>query len=500
MSWFYPSTIGTERYKTVSTNYPLNTLTSSIVSNTSTSAIFRGIPSTPNLRYQNVTYNTTRVFLFGDIHDLDVEGELVIEHKAITNTDQHPTIYVCIPLVKTQGGIDIVAAFRNAPAYLDLNHMVVGIDQATYETTRTDGGNNIVFLVQNAVLPISARVNLSEYDVVPVDERGRVLFTLQSTASGPIIEGATTKGDKGDKGNKGDKGDKGDKGSKGDKGDKGNKGDKGDKGNKGDKGDKGTGSKGDKGEKGDKGYKGDKGDKGDKGPQGVYGPVGVKGSQGIGGPTGPTGPTGPKFDSQWMECTTSETLDDNTLTQLETILPVGNKLSTALAQNNSLMAVVYFFIFLITVASSFFFVPILYGKTTYWLYKQLMENKSIKEINDTDKNVIHKYAVRGFDTAFTYLYGAVLLIVMLVGVYAKGTPPFVKNQMVMASVILFLIYVFSYASIQLAKARPDSKPKYEENDPPIGTGESFSIFRMAALGTKIDDTYINAILPKPVAS
>ena len=490
MSWFYPSTIGTERYKTVSTNYPLNTLTSSIVSNTSTSAIFRGIPSTPNLRYQNVTYNTTRVFLFGDIHDLDVEGELVIEHKAITNTDQHPTIYVCIPLVKTQGGIDIVAAFRNAPAYLDLNHMVVGIDQATYETTRTDGGNNIVFLVQNAVLPISARVNLSEYDVVPVDERGRVLFTLQSTASGPIIEGATTKGDKGDKGNKGDKGDKGDKGSKGDKGDKGNKGDK---------GDKGTGSKGDKGEKGDKGYKGDKGDKGDKGPQGVYGPVGVKGSQGIGGPTGPTGPTGPKFDSQWMECTTSETLDDNTLTQLETILPVGNKLSTALAQNNSLMAVVYFFIFLITVASSFFFVPILYGKTTYWLYKQLMENKSIIDMDDTEKNVIHKYAVRGFDTAFTYLYGVVLLIVMLVGVYAKVTPltpPLVKNQMVMASVILFLIYVFSYASIQLAKARPDSKPKYEENDPPIGTLNSFSIFGMAALGMKFDDTYIKAILPK----
>jgi len=465
MSWFYPSTIGTERYKTVSTNYHMNTLTSSIVSNTSASAIFRGIPSTPNLRYQNVTYNTTRVFLFGDIHDLDVEGELVIEHKAITNTDQHPTIYVCIPLVKTQGGIDIVAAFRNAPAYLDLNHMIVGIDQATYETTRTDGGNNIVFLVQNAVLPISARVNLSEYDVVPVDERGRVLFTLQSTASGPIIEGATTKGDKGDKGNKGDKGDKGDKGNKGDKGDKGNK-----------------------------------GDKGDKGPQGVYGPVGVKGSQGIGGPTGPIGPTGPKFDSQWMECTTSETLDDNTLTQLETILPVGNKLSTALAQNNSLMAVVYFFIFLITVASSFFFVPILYGKTTYWLYKQLMENTSIIKIKDTDKNVIHKYAVRGFDTTFTYFYGVVLLIVMLVGVYAKGTPIFVKNQMVMASVILFLIYVFSYASIQLAKARPDSKPKYEENDPPIGTGESFNIFRMAALGTKIDDKDINAILSKQVTS
>jgi len=90
---------------------------------------FLGNPSYPNLTLGNTIYNTTKIYVYGKLHqikDLDYDGELVIEHSAITNWGGK--VYTCIPLKTTTGiadtTIDAIISMTNKVSAISFNQLL----------------------------------------------------------------------------------------------------------------------------------------------------------------------------------------------------------------------------------------------------------------------------------------------------------------------------------------------------------------------------------------
>jgi hypothetical protein len=128
---------------------------------------YLGNPSYPNLLLGNTLYNTTNFHLYGKLHhikDLDYDGELVIEHSAITNWGGK--VYLCIPLKTTTGiadtPIDNIISMTNQVSTISINQMLqqsANIRALVYNDTGFfTSGNTVIVLLK----PISVRSHFQD--------------------------------------------------------------------------------------------------------------------------------------------------------------------------------------------------------------------------------------------------------------------------------------------------------------------------------------------------
>ena len=145
---------------------------------------YLGNPSYPNLRLGNTLYNTTNIHVYGKLHqikDLDYDGELVIEHSAITNWGGK--VYTCIPLKTTTGiadtPIDHIISMTNQVSAISINQILqqsANIRALVYNDTGFfTSGNTVIVLLK----PVTVRSHFG-----PAFSSNTGLFTTDAEAAG----------------------------------------------------------------------------------------------------------------------------------------------------------------------------------------------------------------------------------------------------------------------------------------------------------------------------
>jgi hypothetical protein len=120
---------------------------------------YLGNPSYPNLVLGNTLYNTSKIYIYGKLHsikDLDYDGELVIEHIAITNWGGK--VFTCIPLKTTNGiadtTLDQIISMTNQSTALSLNPLLqqsANTNAIIYNDTGFFTSNNTVIVLLKPV-------------------------------------------------------------------------------------------------------------------------------------------------------------------------------------------------------------------------------------------------------------------------------------------------------------------------------------------------------------
>ena len=129
---------------------------------------YLGNPSYPNLTLGDTIYNTTKIYVYGKLHqikDLDYDGELVIEHSAITNWGGK--VYTCIPLKTTTGiadtTIDGIISMTNKVSAISFNQILqqsANTRAIIYNDTGFFTSNNTVIVL---LKPVQVRASFAHF-------------------------------------------------------------------------------------------------------------------------------------------------------------------------------------------------------------------------------------------------------------------------------------------------------------------------------------------------
>jgi len=129
---------------------------------------YLGNPSYPNLTLGNTLYNTTKIYVYGKLHqikDLDYDGELILEHSAITNWAGK--VYTCIPLKTTTGiadtAIDGIVSMTNKVSAISFNQILqqsANTRAIIYNDTGFFTSNNTVIVF---LKPVPVRTSFAHF-------------------------------------------------------------------------------------------------------------------------------------------------------------------------------------------------------------------------------------------------------------------------------------------------------------------------------------------------